>query len=81
MLRAEEEKLPEDWKDCTILVMEETPESLAGFSPDYGIFCIDEDTVSRVWHMDYSFLPLATEDGPIEIRIGEENTTQVRREL
>lgn len=79
--KAEEEKLPEDWKDCTILVMEETPESLAGFSPDYGIFCMDEDTVSRVWHMDYSFLPLATEDGPIEIRIGEENTTQVRREL
>lgn len=78
---AGEDTLPEDWKDCTILVMEETPDSLSDFTPRYGIFCMDEDAVSRVWRADYSFLPLATEDGAIEIRVGAGNTTQVRREL
>lgn len=78
---AEAETLPEDWKDCTILLMEELPDTFRELDPVYGIFCMDEDSVSHVWRADYTFLPLASQDGTVELRIGEGKETQVRREF
>ena len=44
-------------------------------------FGMDEDSVSHVWRADYTFLPLASQDGTVELRIGEGKETQVRREF
>ena len=51
---AEAETLPEDWKDCTILLMEELPDTFRELDPVYGIFCMDEESVSHVWRADYT---------------------------
>lgn len=77
---AEAENLPESWDDCTILFLEELPDSLDGLQPDFGIFCMDEDSVSRVWSVECPFLPVTTADGTVEIRIQTDGTTQLRRE-
>lgn len=77
---AEADELPESWDDCTILLLEELPDKLEGLQPNFGIFCMDEDSVSRVWSVEYPFLPVTTADGTVEIRIQADGTTQLRRE-
>lgn len=78
---ADAQTLPQGWEDCTFLLMEELPDVIGALHPVYGIFCMDEDSVSSVWRADYAFLPLATEDGTLEVRVQEGEQTQVRREF
>lgn len=78
---ADGETLPSGWEACTVLLMEEAPDTLGSLTPRIGVFCMDESSVSRVWRADYAFLPLATQDGILELRVREGEETQVRREF
>lgn len=78
---ADAASLPEEWKGCTALLLEEAPDCLAELTADWGVFCMDEDSVSAVWRADYDFLPIATADGTVELRVSDGNETQVRREF
>lgn len=74
------EDLPAGWERCTAALMSSLPQGWEKLQAEYGVFCMEEESVRKIWRADYPFLPLATADGKLEFRLAEGREIQVRRE-